>query len=348
VKADAYGHGAVAVARRLESEGADHFGVAMVEEGLELRRAGIGSPILILGPIEPAQIPMLVEGGLTPSVYSMRVLSAILEAGNRLPHPIPFHIKIDTGMGRLGFRPQDLGAALDRIAAVPRPALEGVFTTLAGSEQLDNPFTGEQIRRFKYAIGEIRRRGLKPARIHMANSGGILSSTDTWFNLVRPGLALYGLAPGEGPPAMKLKPVLSLHTRIAMLKEVPAETPLGYGGVYRTSRPSKIATLAAGYDDGLDRRLHDGGMALVRGRRVPYAGRISMDLATVDVTDVPGVAEGDLATLIGTQQDETITARELATWCETIPWEVLCGIGSRVPRVFLGEGAPDSVGSRLA
>lgn len=335
------------MALRLAAEGIDHFGVAMVEEGLELRRAGIRTPILILGAIEPSQIPMIVEGGLVPSVYSMRILSAILEAGGRLPHPIPFHVKIDTGMGRLGFRPQELSAALDRIAALPRAAIEGVFTTLAGSETPDNPVTGEQVQRFKLAVGELRRRGLDPRRVHMANSGGILTSTDTWFNMVRPGLALYGVTPGEGLGGVRLRPVLSFHSRVVMLKEVPADTPLGYGGVFTTSRRSRIATIAAGYDDGLNRRLHESGQVLIRGKRAPFAGRISMDLAMADVTDIPGAAEGDLATFIGGQGSESISARELAGWCGTIPWEILCGIGARVPRVYRGEGSPAPVRSRF-
>jgi len=347
VKADAYGHGAVPVARRLAAEGIDHFGVALVEEGLELRRAGIKTPILILGAIEPGQIPLIVEGALTPAVYSMRILSAIIEASGRLPRPIPFHLKIDTGMGRLGFRPQDLSAALDRMAAMPRVAIEGVFTTLASSETPDNPVTAEQVQRFKLAVGELKRRGLDPGRVHMANSGGILTSSDTWFRMVRPGLALYGVAPAEGLAGSDLSPALSFHSRIVMLKEVPPDTPLGYGGVFRTSRKSRIATLAAGYDDGLSRRLHESGRVLVRGMRAPFAGRVSMDLATVDVTDIPGAAEGDTVTFIGSQAGASISAREVASWCGTIPWEIFCGIGSRVPRIYRGGEASAPIRSRF-
>jgi alanine racemase len=346
VKADAYGHGAVPVARRLEAEGADLFGVAMVEEGIELRRAGIRRPILVLGAFLPAQIASMVEADLTPTVWSMASLSALLDAGRRLGRAIPFHLKVDTGMGRIGFLPHDLRAALDRIAALPDPPLEGVLTTLAGSDQEDSPRIPEQIRVFSSALEEIRRRGLKPQYVHVANSGGILNYPETWFDTVRPGLALYGLQPA-GTRGGEFRPALAFRTRIIMLKTVPAGSPIGYGGVFRTSRESRIATIAAGYDDGVNRLLHDGGEVLVRGRRAPYAGRISMDFSMVDVTDVSEAAEGDEATIIGAQGDDALTAWEVARTCQTIPYEILCRIGPRVPRVYLGEGAPRTIRSRF-
>ncbi len=347
VKADAYGHGAVAVARRLQKEGVDHFGVAMVEEGLELRRAGIERPILVLGAFGAGQISMMVEGRLTPAVYSPATLSTILEARRRLSQPIPFHLKLDTGMGRLGILPQDLGPALDRIAALPEPALQGVFTTLATGDLESSPEVADQLRVFSSALEEIRRRGLSPHMVHIANSGGIFHHPPTWLDMVRPGLALYGLRPSDGSPPGELAPALSLRTRVVMLKEVSAGTPLGYGAAFRAPRDSRIATIAAGYDDGVNRLLHDGGVVLVRGRRAPFAGAISMDLAMVDVTDVPQAEEGDEVTILGEQGGETITAWDLARLCRTIPYEILCRIGARVPRIYLGEGAPRPVRSRF-
>jgi len=347
VKADAYGHGAIAVARRLEKEGADAFGVAMVEEGLELRRAGITRPVLILGAFMPAQIPQMVEGALTPSVYSMTTLNSILEARRHISRAIPFHLKIDTGMGRLGLTPAELGPALDRIAALPEPALDGVFTTLTSGDQENETQTADQLRVFSSALEAIRRRGLQPHQIHAANSGGLLLHPSTWFDMVRPGLALYGLAPAGTSEAFGLKPALSLRARIVLLKTVNADTPLGYGGAFRTIRPSRIATIAAGYDDGVNRLVHDGGEVIVHGKRAPFAGRISMDFSMVDVTDVQGVAEGDEATIIGTDGDTTVTAWDTARLCGTIPYEILCHIGARVPRVYLGEGATRPIRSRF-
>ena len=347
VKADAYGHGAVPVSHRLEMEGADHFGVAMVEEGIELRRAGIRKPILVLGAFTPDQIPLMVEMSLTPTVYSTATLSAVLEVGRRLQRPIPFHLKVDTGMGRLGFPPAELGPALDRIAALQTPVLEGVLTTLSNGEQADSPITMVQMRVFTRALEEIRHRGLKPSCVHVSNSGGVLTAPAAWFDMVRPGLALYGLKPGDGPSEEGLTPALSLRTRIVLLKTVPPETPIGYGGAFRSVRESCIATIACGYDDGVNRLLHEGGAVLVRGRRASFAGRISMDLATVDVTDIPDASEGDQVTVIGRQGDEVISAWDLAGLCRTIPYEILCGIGTRVPRIYLGEGAPRPLRSRF-
>ncbi len=347
VKADAYGHGAVAVSRRAEMEGADYLGVAMVEEGLELRHSGIRLPILVLGAFDPSQVHLLVEARLTPSVYSTATLSAVLDAGRRLPSAIPFHMEVDTGMGRLGFPARELGPALDRIAALKRPALEGLYTVLASGEQADSPTTPEQLRLFNFAVQEVKRRGLNPAHVHVANSGGVLNTPETWFNMVRPGLALYGVAPADVSPVLDLTPALSIRTRVILLKEAPPGTHLGYGGAYTTARESVIATLAVGYDDGLDRMLYDGGRVLIRGRRAPIVGKISMDLTTVDVTNIPEVAEGDEATILGRQGDEWITAWEHARLCRTIPWEVLCRIGYRVPRIYLGEGSSRPVISRF-
>lgn len=347
VKADAYSHGAPAVARRLEKEGADYLGVAMVEEALELRKAGIRLPVLVLGAFDASQIDAIIEAKLTPTVYSASTLSVVLEAGRRLPSAIPFHMEVDTGMGRLGMPAKELGPALDRIAALNRPALEGLYTVLASGEQADSPTTAEQLRIFNHAVQEAKRRGLSPTYVHVANSGGVLNTPETWFNMVRPGLALYGVSPAEVSPVLDLTQALSFRSRVVLLKDAPPGTHLGYGGAYTTARESLIATLAVGYDDGLNRLLFDGGRVLIRGRRAPIVGRISMDLTTVDVTDIPGVSEGDEATILGRQGDESISAWEHARLCRTIPWEVLCGIGARVPRIYIGQGGSRAVVSRF-
>ena len=347
VKADAYGHGAVAVARRAAIEGADHLGVAFPEEGLELRRAGVELPILVLGAFHRSQLATMAEARLTPSVFSPAALSAVLDAGRRLRSPIPFHMEVDTGMGRLGFPPRELEAALDRIAALPRPALEGLYTVLASGEEADSPATTEQLRLFNHALQGARRRGLAPTHVHVANSGGVLNTPETWFNMVRPGLAVYGISPGDAQPVLDLEPALSFRTRVLLIKNEPPGAHLGYGGAWKAARQSRIATLAAGYDDGINRLLYDGGRVLIRGQRAPIVGRISMDLTTVDVTDIPGASEGDEATIIGRQGDEWVTAWEHARLCRTIPWEILCRIGRRVPRIYLGEGSTRPVVSRF-
>lgn len=347
VKADGYGHGAVPVARRLSAAGIDCLGVAMAEEGMELRRAGIQGPVLILGAFARSQMPMILEAGLTPTVYSTSSLSAVLEAGSKLPRPVPFHLKLDTGMGRLGFTAQDLGPALDRIAALPRPAVEGIYTTLASSEQPESEQTRDQMRIFSGMLQEIHRRGIKPSVIHAANSGAIANAPETWHQMVRPGLILYGLPSADGTAPEGFRPALSLRTRIVHLKTVPEGTTLGYGAAFRAGGESRIATICAGYDDGLNRKLFEGGEVLIRGRRAPFAGRISMDLSTVDVTGIPDAREGDQVTLLGEQDGQRVSAWELARRCGTIPWEILCRIGARVPRVYIGEGAPKGARSRF-
>ena len=338
VKANAYGHGAVEVSRVLEQKGVDCLGVALPEEGLELRCAGIGSPIVVLGGFAPAQADLLLEHQLTPALFRADQIEALSAAAERRGSRAPAHLKIDTGMGRLGVPLREVGAFAARLAASPRIDLNGVFSHLAVAEEPSDPFTREQIDLFRSAVDSLRGAGLMPASIHLANSAAVLDHAPARLTMVRPGLVLYGYHPSELVTRLPLRPVLSLMSRIIYLKDVPAGTSVGYGRTYVTARASRIASLALGYDDGLPRLVGNRGYVLVHGRQAPIIGRVSMDLTTIDVTGIPRTALGDTAVVLGRSGAEELSADRIASWAETISWEVLCGIGQRVPRLYLRGG----------
>jgi len=299
VKANAYGHGAVPVARRLVAEGADLLAVAFPEEGLELRGAGIRAPVLVLGAASVDQIPAMAAASLTPTAYSLPFLDALLSATPAGAPPIGFHMKIDTGMGRLGLLPDQLPAALARIAARGRAALEGLFTTLSCSDDPADPHTPAQLEMFESAVSSARAAGCAPAWIHAANSGGVIDAPPSWLETVRPGIMLYGVHPSARCTRLDLRPALSLKTSIALVKRLPAGAPLGYGRSFVTARPSLIGTVPMGYADGLARLIAARGRALVHGVETPIAGRISMDHLMLDLTGIPDAAEEDEVVLIG-------------------------------------------------
>lgn len=346
VKANAYGHGAVEVGRVLEEAGAAVLGVALPEEGVELRRAGIRLPILLLGGLTADQADLVIAHDLTPAVYRPDQVEALDAAGARRGVDMPVHLKIDTGMGRLGVPAAEVPAFAPRLAAARRVHLTGAFSHFAAADDPSDPFTGVQIDRFLGALAALRERGLDPPQIHLANSAAVTDHPPAWLTLVRPGIVLYGYPPSAAVAVRDWRPALSLWSRIVYMKEVPAGTPLGYGRTFVTSRPSRIASLAAGYDDGLPRLLGNRGHVLVRGRPAPIVGRISMDLTTVDVTDIPEASLGDPVVLFGRDGHTTLGADRVAGWAETIVWEVLCGIGSRVPRLYR-RGTSETVVSRF-
>ena len=340
VKADAYGHGAVAVARRLEAERADALAVATAEEGLELRAAGLRSPILVMGAVSPGQLPALWGERIVPTAYSLGSLEAILAEGRRLGRAVPFHLKLDSGMGRLGLLPEQVPDAYARlIAAREHATLDGLMTHLSCSDDPDDPHTPQQVSTFTGLVEQARALGLTPRWVHAASSGAILDHPASWFDAVRPGIALYGIHPSPRSSRLDLTPILSFKTRLILVKQLPAGRPVGYGHAFVTRRPSVIGTVAAGYADGIGRAVSGIGSALVRGRRAPYAGRVSMDSAALDLTDVPGAAEGDEVVLVGGQGQEEITVVEMADWSGTIPYEVLCRLGPRVARLHQQGGA---------
>ncbi|PZN03206.1 MAG: alanine racemase [Bacillota bacterium] len=343
VKADGYGHGAVMVARTALAHGARRLAVAVVEEGVHLRQSAIACPILVMGWTPPWQYGLALRYDLELTVSSEEEARALAEAARREGRRVRVHLKVDTGMGRLGLRwdhPR-LAEVAARIAGLGGLELVGVFTHLATADDPDAPLTEEQLARFGRIVATLDERGLRPLLRHAANSAALLRLPGARYDLVRPGIALYGLEPFRGAvAAFDLRPALAWKTRVALVKEVPAGTPISYGATFVTRRPSRIAVLPVGYADGLRRALSNRGQVLVGGRRVPIVGRVCMDQVMVDVTDAGPVAVGDEAVLIGRQGDEAITADEMAGWMDTIGYEVVTGIGRRVPRIYLRGGRP--------
>lgn len=341
VKADAYGHGAGACAAALEGEGANWFGVALPEEGERLRAAGITRPVLCLGGYWEGQEAMLLAAQLTPVLYRLDLLERFDRAARRLDRVAAYHLKVDTGMGRLGVPHAELAGFLDRAARFTHLKLDGVMTHFASADQPDkDEFTRLQMARFESALEAIKARGHRPAWIHKANSAASLAYPLSRGNLVRPGGVLYGLwrdVVNPQTPRLDWRAVLQLRTRIIHLKTVAQGTPLGYGGTWTTERESRIATLAIGYEDDLPRALSNRGRVLVRGEFAPIVGRVSMDLTLIDVTDIEGAALNDTVTVIGEQGGREISAEEVAALAGTISYEITCRLSERVPRKIVGS-----------
>ncbi len=336
VKAQAYGHGAISVAKHLLGLGADTLGVALLEEGRELREAGIDAPILVMGAVVPGQAEALVALRLTPVVFTRAMARALSGAARTLNTQVPVHVKIDTGMGRIGMAPEDAPAFIKELQDLESIKVQGLMTHFADADLRDKQFASLQMDRFGTLLKELDAWGAAIPLRHAANSAALLDYQQALFTMVRPGLMLYGYNPLEGKTTgADLLPVLSLVTRIMFLKKVPAGVPISYGRIFVTRRESLIATVPIGYADGYSRGLSNKGEALVRGVRAPVAGRVCMDMCMLDVTEVPGACEGDEVVLLGKQGDQRITADELAVKTGTIAYEVLCGISSRVPRVYV-------------
>ena len=333
VKAEAYGHGAVPVARHLAGLGAHMFGVALVEEGRDLRDAGIMAPILVMGPVFPEQAGAIVKGKLTPVVYTLANARALSDAAAGAGSTLAVHVKIDTGMGRIGLSPEEAVDFIVTAGKLPGLVVEGLMTHFADADLRDKAFASAQMDRFESLIRLLEAKGIAIPLRHAANSAAVLEYGRALLNMVRPGLMLYGYNPLESGFSADLHPVLSLITRVAFLKKVPAGVPISYGRTFVTRRESLIATIPVGYADGYSRGLSNKGEAIVRGVRVPVAGRVCMDMTMLDVTGVPGVAQGDEVVLIGGSGNERITADDIAARTGTISYEVLCGISGRVPRI---------------
>jgi alanine racemase len=343
IKADAYGHGANPCALALESGGAKWFGVTTTDEGIPLRAAGLRGRILLMTGFWRGEEEEVIRRSLTATVWEPWHVEALNQVARRLGvPPQPVHLKIDTGMGRLGVTLADLPSLCQLIKTSSHVSLEGLSTHFAASEVQDSPQTARQIEHFERAAHILREHGLTPTVFHMDNSAAILTRPETWKHMVRPGLALYGYAvqPMQaGRPAnsqgLKLLPVLSWKSRIVSIKRVGSGQALGYNGTYITSAPAKVAVLPVGYADGYNRALSNRGRVLIRGAYAPIVGLISMDLTLVDVTAVDSVEVGDEVLLIGNSGSLTVDAAELARHCGTIPYEVLCSISKRVPRLHL-------------
>jgi len=341
VKANAYGHGAVQCAQRLAREGADWFGVALPEEGIELRESGITQPILCLAGYWPGQAAACIRHGLTSVVYRLEMIDALNQAAANAGVVADVHVKIDTGMGRLGVRFDQLSEFVAALSQFHNVRIDGVMTHLAAADDAScQPLTRDQIVRFDKAVLVFRDHGYRPTHLHLANSAGVYGYRESWGNLVRPGGVLYGLwrdVLGLATPSPGLLPVMSLHSRICLLKWVPPGETIGYGCTFEASRRSLIATVPVGYHDGYMRGLSNRAHVIVRGMYVPVVGRVSMDLTLIDVTDVDGVEVDDQVTLLGLNRENAelkITAEDLARIVGTLSYEVTCGVSERVPRVY--------------
>ncbi|HLH09815.1 MAG TPA: alanine racemase [Terriglobales bacterium] len=342
VKADAYGHGSVGCARVLEAEGVDWFGVTGTEEGVRLREGGIRGRVLLLSGFWQGEAEEVIHQRLTPAAYDLWQIAALEQAAAKLnlAEPFRFHLKIDTGMSRLGINMNDLPKALEQIRQSPHLKFEGAFSHLASAEVLDSAAMAEQEANFDYARETIVSYGLNPGYLHLANTSGMIGRPEARFNMVRPGLALYGYtlpfirnhAPATILPYVDLKPALSWKTRIVSLRDLPSGRSVGYGGTYVTTRSTRIGVLPVGYADGLNRALSGKGCFHTRGHKVPILGRVSMDLTVVDVTDIPEAALGDEVCLIGGFNGCSVTAWDHAKLAHTIPYEILCNISKRVLR----------------
>lgn len=338
VKANAYGHGAVPVARALTEAGATWLAVADIEEGMELREAGITGRILVFGALSVSDPQGVFTHDLTPTISSPGAARALAAAARAHGRRLTCHLKIDTGMHRLGFRDDNLRRTLPEVLADPALDVAGVFTHFATADEPEHELFEQQRARFVAATDAVRAIDGRPRLVHAANSAACLRDSRTWGDLVRPGLLLYGIVPPPLASTLALTPAMTLTSRVVAVKGVRDGESVGYGGRHRAQGPATIAVVPAGYADGLDRRLEGRGSALVRGHRASIVGAVSMDMLTVDVSAIPDVSPGDEVVFLGSQGPatwQTIDAREMAAWIGTIPYEVLCRLGARVARRYV-------------
>lgn len=336
VKADGYGHGAVKVAKRLERAGAKMFIVAFIEEGIELREAGVKTPILLIGATLSDDSEYICQWNLTPVVFNIEQIDALDRSAERLNRSIRVHIKVDTGMGRLGLLPEDLVGFIKGILRRKNIVIEGIMTHFAEVDIKDMEFALRQLKLFKEALGELRLNKFDVPIVHAANSAAIIYLNESYFNMVRPGLMLYGSYSTGRTKDVCLKPVMSLRSKVVQVKRISEGMSIGYGGSFITKRDSLIATIPIGYADGYSRSLSNKGYVLIGEKIAPVIGNVCMDMTMADVTAHYGVCVGDEVVLIGRQGNEVIGAEDLARFSGTIPYEVLSCIGKRVPRVYRG------------
>ncbi len=344
VKANAYGHGAVAVSRAALAAGADRLAVISVEEGEKLRLGGITAPILVMGPTMPGQAERVLEMSLTPTVNSRELALAL--SGQAVERGViqRVHLKVETGLNRFGVPPEELLPSAEFLRGLPGIEVEGLFTHFASGDEGDKAFTRAQFDVFMEVAERVR---WIPMR-HVANTATLMDMPELSLDMVRTGIGIYGCYPSsEVSRSVALRPVLSLKSRVARLKELSPGETVSYGRTWRAERPSAIALVACGYGDGLRRALSNRGSVLVRGRRAPIVGRVAMDMCVADVTEVPEVQLDDEVVLVGRQGDEQIAVEELAELCDTINYEILCGITARVPRVYRRAGQVVAVESLL-
>jgi alanine racemase len=336
VKANAYGHGAVHVARALEEAGAQMLACADIEEAIVLRRGGVKGQILVFGALSVSDLQGLVEFGLTPTISTPMAARAVEAAAREHGIRLRYHLKIDTGMHRLGFRHDNLPRTFGHLLASPHLELEGVYTHFATAEDAEHPLMEIQRTRFERVLTELERMGARPRVRHAANSAALLRDSRVWYDLVRPGLLLYGVVPPPLASDIELRPAMTLRSRLVAMKGLRPGDSVGYGARFTADRPCTIGVVPAGYADGLDPRLAGRGCVLVGGHRAPIVGAVSMDMITIDVTDVPA-RTGDEVVLLGVQgaqAESRIDVREMSATVGTIPWETLCRVGTRIERIY--------------
>ncbi len=332
VKADAYGHGVVQVAKRLQAEGVDAFGVALAEEGLELRHAGITRAILVLNGVHGGAHRDVIAAGLTPVLYELAEAECFQSVSDG--RPVDVHLKVDTGMGRLGVPLGRLEPFLDELRDYPMIRIVGVMTHLATADA-DREFVAAQLAGFERAVEFVRARGHEPVVLHAANSAALFRHPESHLDWVRPGLALFGYPGAKGVEA-PLRPAMRWRTEVISVREISRGDSVGYGRTFQATRPTTVAAVPVGYGDGLLRSLSNKGFVLIGGTRCPIIGNVSMDLTTIDVSALAKVAVGDEVVLLGGQGEEWVDAAEVATAAGTIPYEVLTNVSRRVPRVYFG------------
>jgi alanine racemase len=339
VKADGYGHGAIPTARVALEAGATWLGVATVEEADLLRRAGLDAPLLVLGYVVPLQAPILLQYEIRTTVFHLDLAEALSRAAVAVGRRARVHMKVDTGMGRVGVRPEELVGFAQAVRQMPNLEIEGVFTHLATADEPENPFAQEQLAVFTASLEALRLVGIEPPIRHACNSAGLMLLPEGHYDLVRGGIALYGLPPDPGVKwPVLLQPALSWRTRVSMVKRVDPGTALSYGATYRAAANESIATLPVGYADGFSRRLSNRGFVLIHGHRCPVVGRVCMDQTMVRVPEGTAVQEGDEVVLIGEQDGSKITAGDMAQLIDTINYEVVCAVSKRVPRFYRRHG----------
>jgi alanine racemase len=345
VKANAYGHGAAQVALALEEAGAAMLACADIEEGVGLRDAGVTAPILVFGAMSVSDLNGVFTHRLTPTISTPGAARALQAAAERHGTGLRCHLKIDTGMNRLGFRHDNLDRTLPEVAAAPNLRVDAVYTHFATADAPDHPAFTAQRDRFTAALAKLPTLGITATVRHAANSAAMLRDERVWYDYVRPGLLLYGIVPPPLASTLRLRPALSLHSRIVAVKGIRAGEASGYGLRGAFDNPARIAIVPAGYADGLDLRLAGRGVMLVRGRRAPVVGSVCMDMSMIDVTGMD-VAPGDEVIIVGEQSGDSIGVREIAAAIGTIPYELLCRVGSRIERVYSERQPPKNGRSR--
>jgi alanine racemase len=336
VKADGYGHGAAIVGKTALASGAESLAVAFVEEGIYLRQAGIDAPVLLLGYTDPVQFATLISYNLTPTVFDLPTAAEFSKHALAAGVVLPLHLKLDTGMGRVGLLPAEAATVTEQIAALPALKIEGIFTHLASAEDEDQSHTEEQLHKFNQIIETLKARGISFPLVHAANSAAAINNPGARYNLIRLGLALYGHYPAAtlSKCGITLKPALTFKSRVVLVKNLPSGSCISYGCTYRTANDELIATVPVGYADGYSRLLSGRGEVLIRGVRAPVVGRICMDHLMVNVSHIPGVHRGDEVVLYGRQGAEEITVEEVADKIGTVNYELLCAVDKRVSRFY--------------